>query len=86
MMPGALCAMMAGLMWMPVLLADNWATPDSVSNVLTFYTTTTLTLLGDDLFHVVLQVPGNLLLSKLRTYACSYLCVIHLHYRCYCIF
>ena len=70
MMPGALCVMMAGLMWMPVLLADNWATPDSVSNVLTFYTTITLTLLGDDLFHVVLQVPGNSLLSKLRTYAC----------------
>ena len=67
MMPGALCVMMAGLMWMLVLLADNWATPDSVSNVLTYYTTTTLTLIGDDLFHVVLQVPGNSLLSKLRT-------------------
>ena len=86
MMPGALCVMILGLMWMPVLLADNWDTPDSVSNVLIFYTTTTLTLLGDDLFHVVLQVPGNSLLSKLRTYACLYLCVIHLHYRCDCLF
>ena len=28
---GALCVMMAGLMWMPVLSVDNWATPDSVS-------------------------------------------------------
>jgi len=30
MIPGALCVMIAGVMWMPVLLADNWATPDSV--------------------------------------------------------
>ena len=31
MMPGALCVMTAGLILMPVLLADNWATPDLVS-------------------------------------------------------
>ena len=31
MMPGVLCVMMVGLMWMPVWLADNWATPDLVS-------------------------------------------------------
>ena len=30
MIPGALYVMMAGLMLMPVLLADSWATPDSV--------------------------------------------------------
>ena len=29
--PGVRYVMMAGLMWMPVLLADNLATPDSVS-------------------------------------------------------
>ena len=29
--PGAQYVMMAGLMWMPVLVADNWATPDLVS-------------------------------------------------------
>ena len=29
--PGAQYVMMPGLMWMPVLPADNWATPDSVS-------------------------------------------------------
>ena len=27
---GALCVMTAGLMWMPALFADNWATLDSV--------------------------------------------------------
>ena len=31
MMLGALCVMTAGLMWMPVLHADNWATLDLVS-------------------------------------------------------
>ena len=31
MIPGALYVIMAGLMWMLVLLADNWATPDLVS-------------------------------------------------------
>ena len=34
MIPGALCVMMAGLIWMPVLYADSWATLDSVSDVL----------------------------------------------------
>ena len=37
MIPGALCVMIAGLMWMPVLLADNWATPDSVSEPFTWF-------------------------------------------------
>ena len=31
MMLGALCVMTAGLMWMRVLHADNWATLDLVS-------------------------------------------------------
>jgi len=30
MMPGALFVMMPGLMWMPALFADSWATPDSM--------------------------------------------------------
>jgi len=33
MMPGALFVMMPGLMWMPALSADSWATPDSVSDL-----------------------------------------------------
>ena len=84
MMPGALYVMIAGLMWMLVLLAGNWATPDSVSNVLTFYTTTTLTLLADDLF--ILEVTCCFQNYMHITFACLCLCVIHLHCRCYCIF
>ena len=46
MMLGGLCVTMAGLMWMPVLCVDNWATPDLVRSY----------LLNSFTFHVILGV------------------------------
>ena len=37
MVPGAQYVMMDGLMWMLVFLADNLATPDSVSDLFTWF-------------------------------------------------
>ena len=38
MIPGAQYVMTPGLMWMLVLLADSWATPDSVRNTSVSFT------------------------------------------------